>query len=94
MRALRPLRTINRLPGMRRQVATLIDAVPHLVDVALLSVFLMVVYGVLGLQLFKGSLRYRCYAPGALTPIDPDGTSGQSGVCALEPRDGSSKTGK
>ena len=36
VRALRPLRTINRLPGMRRQVATLIESIPHLVDVALL----------------------------------------------------------
>ena len=82
VRALRPLRTINRLPGMRRQVATLIESIPHLVDVALLSAFLMVVYGVLGLQLFKGTLLYRCFEPGVDAPIDALGTSGTSGVCA------------
>ena len=85
VRALRPLRTINRLPRMRRQVATLIGSLPHLVDVALLSAFLMVVFGVLGLQLFKGSLSYRCYAVGAAEPIDAAGTSGASGVCAPSP---------
>ena len=82
VRALRPLRTINRLPGIRRQVATLIESIPHLVDVAMLSAFLMVVYGVLGLQLFKGTLLHRCFEPGAHTPIDASGTSGTSGVCA------------
>eukprot|EP00966_Prymnesium_polylepis_P142843 3298078-Prymnesium_polylepis.1 len=41
----------------------------------------MVVFGVLGLQLFKGSLLHRCYMPGGAEPIDP-----QRGVCA--PGDG------
>ena len=82
VRALRPLRTIYRLPGLRRQVLTLLNAIGHLVDVASLSFFLMVVFGVLGLQLFKGSLTRRCYLPGASEPIDPDGTHPQ-GVCAL-----------
>ncbi len=50
VRALRPLRTINRLPGMRRQVNTLIESLPHLLDITMLSGFIMVVFGVLGLQ--------------------------------------------
>ena len=66
------------------QVDTLIDSLPHLVDVALLSAFLMVVFGVLGVQLFHGTLRWRCYAaaPGAAEPIDAEGRS-LDGVCAL-----------
>ena len=64
VRALRPLRTINRLPGMQHQVNTLFASLPHLLDVALLSTFIMVVFGVLGLQLFKGTLRLRwCVRP-------------------------------
>ena len=70
-RALRPLRTINRMPGLRRQVDTLLDSLPHLLDVSLLSGFIMVVFGVLSLQLFQGLLRYRCYEPDTTEPIDP-----------------------
>ena len=85
VRALRPLRTINRLPGLKRQAAvisipllvplllvltplllsiepfirrlaqvdTLLLSLPHLADVGGLSAFIMVVFGVLGLQLFQ-----------------------------------------
>ena len=82
IRALRPLRTIHRLPGLRRQVVTLIESLNYLADVAMLSFFLMVIFGVLGLQLFKGTLTSRCYLPGSSTPIDgPVGTSPE-GVCA------------
>ena len=89
VRALRPLRTINRLPGMRRQVNTLIESLPHLLDIAMLSGFILVVFGVLGLQLFKGTLRLRCYddadggaayALGRARPLDPLGRS-PVGVC-------------
>ena len=76
VRALRPLRTVQRLPGMRRQVTTLILALPKLRDVAFLSAFIMVIFGVLGVQLFQGTLLYRCYAPGGLEPLDVD-----AGVC-------------
>ena len=61
IRALRPLRTASRLPGIRRQVDTIVLSLPRLFDVAMLGGFIMVVFGVLGVQLFKGSLRYRCY---------------------------------
>ena len=64
VRALRPLRTVNRLPGMRSQVNTLIGSLPALGDVLLLSAFFLVVGGVLGVQLFAGQLRYRCYRTG------------------------------
>ena len=81
VRALRPLRTINRLPELKKQVVTLLASLPQLIDVAMLIGFLMVVFGVLGLQLFKGTLRYRCYEHGAEEPIDPVGITA-SGVCA------------
>lgn len=61
MRALRPLRIINRFPGMRRQVITLIDSIPQMLGVATLLMFFLIVYGVLGVQLFAGVLHYRCF---------------------------------
>ena len=66
-RALRPLRTINRLPGLRRQVDTICESLPYLLDVAMLAGFVMIVFGVLGLQLFKGMLHYRCFEPVTVT---------------------------
>ena len=66
---------------MRAQVNTLIESCLHLVDIALLFAFFMIVFGVLGLQLFKGTLRHRCYDDAAATaPLDPLGSS-PIGVC-------------
>ena len=59
LRALRPLRSINQLPGLRRQVVTLIDSLPKMNDVALLFAFMLLLYGVLGLQLFRNALSMR-----------------------------------
>ena len=47
IRMLRPLRTVNSLPGMRRLVASLIYSFPTLLDVLGLFVFFMIVFGVI-----------------------------------------------
>ena len=67
IRVLRPLRTITALPGMRILVGTMIKSLPMMANVLLLSVFLFVVFGILGVQLFKGVLRNRCFALDAVT---------------------------
>ena len=77
VRLLRPLRTITRIPGLRRQVITLLDALTHVADVSLLFMLILIFFGILGMQLFRGQLLYRCYMPGAAEPLDP-----QDGVCA------------
>ena len=77
VRALRPLRSVQRLPGLRRQIATMLNSLPQMADVALLGGFILLVYGVLGVQIFKGTLLYRCYKEGADDPIDAE-----AGVCA------------
>jgi hypothetical protein len=46
VRALRPLRTINRLPGMRKQVNVLLSSLSALGDVLMLIAFFIVVAGV------------------------------------------------
>ena len=80
LRALRPLRTIRRVPKLKHQVDTILDSLPYLLDVAMLAGFIVVVWGTLGLQLFKGLLRYRCYTIGESQPLDP-----QHGVCQPPP---------
>jgi len=82
VRALRPLRAVNRLPELKQEVETLLVSLPQLADVAQLSAFIMVVFGVLGVQMFAGTLHYRCYEVGATRPIDASGDS-RVGVCSL-----------
>ena len=82
VRALRPLRTINRLPELKAEVETLMISLPQLFDVVMLSAFIMVVFGVLGVQLFAGMLLSRCYEVGTTEPIDADGDSAH-GVCSV-----------
>ncbi len=62
VRVLRPLRTISALPGMRILVGTIIRSLPMMGNVLLLSAFLFIVFGISGIQLFKGILRNRCFA--------------------------------
>lgn len=64
IRALRPLRALKRMPGMPVLVNSIIGALPEMSSVALLCGMFIGVFGVLGVELFKGTLHYRCAAPG------------------------------
>ena len=67
VRVLRPLRTVSVLPGMRTIIGTVIRAIPMIGNVILLCVFFFVVFGILGLQLFKGAFRNKCFTASAAT---------------------------
>lgn len=60
-RVLRPLRTLSSIPGMRPIVSALISSIRSMVHVSLLCAFLFTVFGIVGLQLFSGTLTGRCY---------------------------------
>lgn len=77
VRALRPLRAVSVLPGMRRQVGTILASLPKLTDVAMFSFFVFLIFGIVGMHLFKGSLRYRCFDDLSGEVIDM-----QMGVCS------------
>ena len=57
-RALRPLRLIKRAPGLRRVVNTLIKSVPPMANRMLVCLLFLLIFGILGVQLFKGRLYY------------------------------------
>ncbi|XRB09621.1 voltage-gated cation channel [Pycnococcus provasolii] len=59
-RAMRPLRAVKALPGLRVLVATLMESLPLLRDVALMLVWLLLVFGIVGVQMFMGKLTSRC----------------------------------
>ena len=57
IRILRPLRTINYLKGMRILVRSIINSLPNLCDILVFFAFLLLVFGLIGLQLFQGLYR-------------------------------------
>ena len=64
VRALRPLRALRILPGMPVLVRSILEAIPKMTNVAMLCGFVFLIFGILGMELFKGSLHYRCALPG------------------------------
>ncbi|KAJ8283607.1 hypothetical protein COCON_G00024570 [Conger conger] len=61
VRVLRPLKAINRVPSMRILVNLLLDTLPMLRNVLLLCFFVFFIFGIIGVQLWAGLLRNRCY---------------------------------
>ena len=90
-RALRPLRALKRVPGMPVLVQWILSVLPKMFNVLMLCGFVFLVFGIVGMELFKGSLHYRCAMPGFVeTPGHPveelrrrltaDGTGGAEAV--------------
>ena len=60
LRALRPLRVIKRNPGLKVAVNALLKSLPDMGNVSLVALFWLAMYGMLGVQLFKGEF-YKCF---------------------------------
>jgi hypothetical protein len=60
LRALRPLRSINAIPSMRKLVTALISSLPDLLNVSVFLLFIIILFAILGLQQFAGSMYYKC----------------------------------
>jgi hypothetical protein len=71
-RVLRPLRTITQFPGLRVLVNAVLESLTLLGNTMMIMMFFFVVFGIAGLSLFKGSLKYRCYnaTSGIMDPRD------------------------
>ncbi|GIY52432.1 voltage-dependent T-type calcium channel subunit alpha-1I [Caerostris darwini] len=64
LRSLRPLRVINRAPGLKLVVQTLLSSLRPIGNIVLICCTFFIIFGILGVQLFKGSLYY-CEGPTA-----------------------------
>ena len=60
IRILRPLRTLNSLQGMRGLVLTLLNSLPSMLNILILFCFTLLIFGTIGVQLYKGIFRTRC----------------------------------
>eukprot|EP01062_Namystynia_karyoxenos_P067252 TRINITY_DN6115_c1_g1_i1.p1 TRINITY_DN6115_c1_g1~~TRINITY_DN6115_c1_g1_i1.p1 ORF type:complete len:2160 (+),score=713.69 TRINITY_DN6115_c1_g1_i1:175-6654(+) len=63
LRTLRPLRFIHRVQGMKTAVHGLLRSLPAMVNIVAISSLIMLIFGILGMQLFSGTM-YRCSRDG------------------------------
>jgi hypothetical protein len=59
-RVLRPLRSLTVMPQMRILVNTVLKSIPRLVDVMGMAMFLFVVFGIMGVMFFNGTMSRTC----------------------------------
>jgi len=59
LRTLRPLRVISRAPGLKIVVETLISSLRPIGNIVLIAATFFIIFGILGVQLFKGKF-YHC----------------------------------
>ncbi|ELT95078.1 hypothetical protein CAPTEDRAFT_210954 [Capitella teleta] len=59
-RVLRALKTVAVVPGLKTIVGALMEAVRRLRDVMILSVFVLAIFALVGLQIYQGALKLKC----------------------------------
>ncbi|XP_065204837.1 voltage-dependent T-type calcium channel subunit alpha-1H-like isoform X2 [Planococcus citri] len=62
LRSLRPLRVINRAPGLKLVVQTLLSSLRPIGNIVLICCTFFIIFGILGVQLFKGTF-FHCEGP-------------------------------
>jgi hypothetical protein len=60
LRVLRPLKSLHSLPKLRALVISLLNAIPGLGNVLLVLFFMCLIFGIFGVQLWSGNMKYRC----------------------------------
>ncbi|KAF6217290.1 hypothetical protein GE061_001644 [Apolygus lucorum] len=60
-RVLRPLRLVSGVPSLQVVLNSILRAMVPLLHIALLVLFVIIIYAIIGLELFSGSLHKTCY---------------------------------
>ncbi|EQC33497.1 hypothetical protein SDRG_09006 [Saprolegnia diclina VS20] len=76
LRALRPLRVINKLPQLKIVVNTLFRCIPDIINALVFFLFMLFIFGLMGVTFFKGafnscSISPYTYTQGTGTPAFP-----------------------
>ncbi|EFO87529.1 hypothetical protein CRE_17745, partial [Caenorhabditis remanei] len=84
-RVLRPLRLVSGVPSLQVVLNAILRAMIPLLHIALLVLFVILIYAIIGLELFCGKLHSTCIDPatGQLAQKDPTpcGTDGSAFKC-------------
>ena len=70
VRGLRPLRALKRVPGMPALVQAIFVSLPKVGTVLVLCAFIVLLFALVGVQLFQGVLHYRCASRGGIELAD------------------------
>ncbi|XP_035708740.1 muscle calcium channel subunit alpha-1 isoform X3 [Folsomia candida] len=60
-RVLRPLRLVSGVPSLQVVMNSILRAMVPLLHIALLVIFVIIIYAIVGLELFSGKLHHTCY---------------------------------
>ncbi|CAG0906440.1 unnamed protein product, partial [Darwinula stevensoni] len=60
-RVLRPLRLVSGVPSLQVVLNSIIRAMVPLLHIALLVLFVIIIYAIIGLELFSGILHQTCF---------------------------------
>ncbi|XP_028339649.1 voltage-dependent L-type calcium channel subunit alpha-1S isoform X2 [Physeter macrocephalus] len=60
-RVLRPLRLVSGVPSLQVVLNSIVKATLPLFHIALLVLFMVIIYAIIGLELFKGKMHKTCY---------------------------------
>jgi hypothetical protein len=60
LRILRPLRMISRNENLKIAVKSLLNSIPGVINVMIISLLFLILFGILGVNFFKGRL-FSCY---------------------------------
>ncbi|XP_035238342.1 voltage-dependent L-type calcium channel subunit alpha-1D-like isoform X26 [Anguilla anguilla] len=63
-RVLRPLRLVSGVPSLQVVLNSIIKAMVPLLHIALLVLFVIIIYAIIGLELFIGKMHATCYVSG------------------------------
>jgi|EP01046_Picozoa_sp_COSAG06_P019366 Ca2+-binding EF-hand superfamily protein len=81
-RLLRPLRTINRFPGLKRLVSTILMSIPQMQVLAIMVLIYMFTFAVVAVQLWQGVMLQRCQIS-VDSRTTAECVAGEEEVCAL-----------
>ena len=71
-RVLRPLRLVSGVPSLQVVLNAIVMALIPLVQIALLVLFVIIIYAIIGLEMFMGEMHRTCFINGTDKLADPD----------------------
>uniref|UniRef100_A0A673AD78 Voltage-dependent L-type calcium channel subunit alpha n=1 Tax=Sphaeramia orbicularis TaxID=375764 RepID=A0A673AD78_9TELE len=71
-RVLRPLRLVSGVPSLQIVLNSIMKAMVPLLHIALLVLFVIIIYAIIGLELFIGRMHKTCYYIGADNYVEDD----------------------
>ena len=61
VKTFRPLRSMQRIRGLRVLVQCILEALPQMLNVAIFLLFVLIIFGLFGMAFFSGKLRHACH---------------------------------